>query len=253
MDRSRIAVQPLPVVPATLPIDSTTPVIGISIALSKIIIMFRLAHILFLTVVTSVTAFTAPSCNPCKATTELCAVNRRDTFGLLFGTIMTTAISSIVPDISNAANPALETFKGGKKTKGSFIPGKGMRDHESSLDTLVASNPALETFKGSKQTKGAFIPGKGLRDHGTSLEKLMAANPALETFKGRKRTTGSFVPGKGMRNHESTFTEFLMSKDMNSNFDTLIAANPALETFKGRKRTSGSFTPGKGYVFTLII
>ena len=30
---------------------------------------------------------------------------------------------------------------------------------------VAASNPALETFKGKKPTKGSFIPGKGLRAH----------------------------------------------------------------------------------------
>ena len=51
-----------------------------------------------------------------------------------------------------ASNPALETFKSRKKTKGSFIPGKGIRDSES-FDNLMASNPALETFKSRKKTK----------------------------------------------------------------------------------------------------
>jgi hypothetical protein len=30
----------------------------------------------------------------------------------------------VLPGVSNASNPALQTFKGGKKTKGAFIPGK---------------------------------------------------------------------------------------------------------------------------------
>jgi hypothetical protein len=68
---------------------------------------------------------------------------------------------------------------------------------------VAANNPALETFKGRKGTKGAFIPGKGMREHQT-FEQLMAANnPALETFKGRKGTKGAFIPGKGMRGHDS--------------------------------------------------
>lgn len=65
---------------------------------------------------------------------------------------------------------ALETFKGGKKTKGSFVPGKGIRRHE---DQLLASNPALETFKGRKRTKGSFMPGQGIRRH----DDLLASNP----------------------------------------------------------------------------
>lgn len=53
-------------------------------------------------------------------------------------------------------------FLGGKKTKGAFIPGKGLHQNEPFENLLAASNPALATFKGGKNTKGAFIPGKGL-------------------------------------------------------------------------------------------
>jgi hypothetical protein len=213
--------------------------------------MNRLATLVLLNL--SAVAVTAFAPNNCKqnqyfsSPSELSAVNRRDVFGLIFGGTAVVVASSIVPENAHAVNPALETFKGGKKTKGSFIPGKGLRDHES-FDTLVAANPALETFKGGKSTKGSFIPGKGIRNHDDTVnEQLLAANPALETFKGRKRTRGSFTPGKGIRrNGDITIEEFIMSKNINNNFDTLIAANPALETFKGRKRTRGSFTPGKG-------
>ena len=254
--------------------------------------------------VSAVAAFTAPMGlswhHPITVptTTELSAIsNRREAFHLLFGgsaaaaLVVTSGIISM-PETANAVNPALETFKGGKKTKGSFIPGKGLRQHHD--DELVAVNPALETFKGGKRTKGAFIPGKGLRQHDSDENDhtLFAANPALETFKGRKRTPGSFVPGKGIRNHEpndhtlfaanpaletfkgrkrtpgsfvpgkgirrrhsddnNVYEDFLASKDLYNTFDTLIAANPALETFKGRKRTPGSFMPGKGYVVMMV-
>ena len=68
---------------------------------------------------------------------------------------------------------------------------------------MAANNPALETFKGRKGTKGAFIPGKGLRNN-EEYDRLMAAsNPALQTFKGSKGTKGAFIPGKGLRNNES--------------------------------------------------
>ena len=217
--------------------------------------------------VSAVAAFTAPTGlswhHPITVptTTELSAIsNRREAFHLLFGgsaaaAIVTSGIISM-PETANAVNPALETFKGGKKTKGSFIPGKGLRQHHD--DELVAVNPALETFKGGKRTKGAFIPGKGLRQHDSDENDhtLFAANPALETFKGRKRTPGSFVPGKGIRRRHSddnnVYEDFLASKDLYNTFDTLIAANPALETFKGRKRTPGSFMPGKGYVVMMV-
>ena len=243
---------------------------------------FTLYLVIAISAATTVAAFTPMSNQKLfktTTTTELSAtIDRRDAFNLLFGGVI--AASSLIPDTANAVNPALETFKGGKKTKGSFIPGKGLREHES-FETLVAANPALETFKGSKSTKGSFIPGKGIRNHdddnliaaNPALEtfkgrkrtpgsfvpgkgirhhdddNLIAANPALETFKGRKRTPGSFVPGKGIRHQEVVYEEFLMSKNIHNTFDTLIAANPALETFKGRKRTPGSFMPGKGYVF----
>jgi hypothetical protein len=64
----------------------------------------------------------------------------------------------------------LQTFKGGRKTKGAFIPGKGMRNREDNL--LAGINPALQTFKGRERTKGAFIPGKGLRMN-ESFEEFM--------------------------------------------------------------------------------
>lgn len=252
-----------------------------SLQYTQYIMMNQFTLYLFIAVsaTTLVTAFTPISNQKIfktdtSSTTELSAIiHRRDAFNILFGGVI--AATGIIPETANAVNPALETFKGGKKTKGSFIPGKGLREHES-FETLVAANPALETFKGGKRTKGAFIPGKGLRSHDNNLlaanpaletfkgrkrtpgsfvpgkgirnhddDNLIAANPALETFKGRKRTPGSFVPGKGIRNHEA-YEEFLMSKDIHNTFDTLIAANPALETFKGRKRTPGSFMPGKG-------
>jgi len=62
-------------------------------------------------------------------------------------------------------------MKGAKKTKGAFIPGKGMRQYETFDELVAVSNPALETMKGKKKTKGAFIPGKGMRAH-QSFEEL---------------------------------------------------------------------------------
>mmetsp|Transcript_46387 Transcript_46387/g.129326 ORF Transcript_46387/g.129326 Transcript_46387/m.129326 type:complete len:162 (-) Transcript_46387:157-642(-) len=125
--------------------------------------------------------------------TQLNAESRREALaaiGLALGGL-------VMPGVGNAMNPALETFKGGKKTKGQFIPGKGMRMRE---EELLAMNPALETFKGRRGTKGQFIPGKGMRNR---EENLLAMNPALETFKGGKKTKGEFIPGKGLRLSES--------------------------------------------------
>lgn len=156
--------------------------------------------------------------------TELGMISRRESLaglGLSLGGLL-------FPDASSAANnPALQTFKGRKGTKGDFFPGKGMRNTEEHENLIAASNPALATFKGSKSTKGAYIPGKGLRDT-QDFENLMAANnPALETFNGRKGTKCAFIPGK--------------------EYENLIAAsNPALATFKGSKATKGAFIPGKG-------
>ena len=94
------------------------------------------------------------------SSTELDMISRRASLaglGLTVGSLL-------FPDDSFAANnPALQTFKGRKGTKGAFVPGKGMRNVEEYENLVAASNPALQTFKGSKGTKGAFIPGKGLR------------------------------------------------------------------------------------------
>lgn len=70
-----------------------------------------------------------------------------------------------------AANPALETFKG---TQERCLA--ALRD--------ISRPFQLTIISGGKKTKGAFIPGKGL--HGKEpFDKLMAVNnPALETFKG---------------------------------------------------------------------
>ena len=196
--------------------------------------MVRLSSACVLAVVISTaSAFVVPpSVGPfvASSSTEL-SLSRREALNSVVGIALGGILAGGFPEPSlAAANPALQTFKGGKKTKGSFIPGKGLREHES-FDQLIASNPALETMKGRKRTKGSFIPGKGIREH-ESFNQLVASNPALETMKGRKKTKGSFIPGKGIREHES--------------FDQLIASNPALETFKGRKMTKGSFIPGKG-------
>lgn len=154
--------------------------------------MTRLA--VLLTVLTSSHAFVTQSSSVRCSSTELKAVNRRDALGLAFGLL--AAAGS--PLASNAvSDPALQTFKGRKKTKGSFIPGKGIREHEEFESLVSVSNPALQTFKGGKKTKGSFIPGKGLHEH-VDFESLVAVNnPALQTFKGGKGPKGSFIPGKG--------------------------------------------------------
>jgi hypothetical protein len=97
-------------------------------------------------------------------TTQLNAESRREALGGMGIALAGLFAGSFgAPEESMAAlqNPALQTFKGGKKTKGAFIPGKGLRNTEE-YDQLVAGleNPALQTFKGGKRTKGAFIPGK---------------------------------------------------------------------------------------------
>jgi hypothetical protein len=194
--------------------------------ISSSIIMVRISSVCVLALVaSSVSAFAPASLKTSTTSSTELGLNRRDVLnnvGLAVGGILAAG----VPEASWAANPALETFKGRKKTKGSFIPGKGMRDHESYDELMAASNPALETFKG-KTKSNSFYPGKGMRAHDDHL--MAASNPALETFKGKTKAN-SFYPGKGMRAHD----------------DQLMAAsNPALETFKGKTKAN-SFYPGKG-------
>lgn len=123
--------------------------------------MMRLAVIVALTATTN--AF-APQQAASSAGTELAAMSRRDAFGLAFSAAVGAA--SIMPEAAEAvSNPALQTFKGRKRTKGSFIPGKGIREHESFEMLQAVSNPALQTFKGRKETKGSYVPGKGIRSH----------------------------------------------------------------------------------------
>jgi len=83
---------------------------------------------------------------------------------------------------------ALETFKGGKKTKGSYIPGKGLREHES-FDQLVASNP------GTSLDLSKSLPSFGVA---ASRELSLLCNKiALETFKGHKKICWLFHSWKG--------------------------------------------------------
>merc|ERR1712176_74200 len=108
-------------------------------------------------------------------------VGRREAMGA-FGAALGTAL--MFPQTSNAIqNPALQTFKGSKPTKGQFIPGKGLHANEEYDRLMAIQNPALQTFKGAKPTKGQFIPGKGLHAN-EEFDRLMALeNPALQTFK----------------------------------------------------------------------
>mmetsp|Transcript_69180 Transcript_69180/g.200360 ORF Transcript_69180/g.200360 Transcript_69180/m.200360 type:complete len:203 (-) Transcript_69180:93-701(-) len=183
---------------------------------------------LCMTLLVSASDAFAPIASNKLSSTQLNAESRREALsaiGLALGGLVA------LPGASNAVNnPALQTFKGRKPTKGQFTPGKGLRNHEVMDENWVAlKNPALETFKGGKKTKGEFIPGKGLRMKDDEL--LALKNPALETFKGGKKTKGEFIPGKGLRMREEDF---------------LALKNPALETFKGGKKTKGEFIPGKG-------
>ena len=106
--------------------------------------------VLFLSGLVVASAF-APAPQHSRVATEL-AADRREILAL--GGIL----------LAGLTNPAGQTFKGKKGTKGSFIPGKGIRQHD---DQLMAglTNPAGQTFKGKKGTKGSFIPGKGIRQH----------------------------------------------------------------------------------------
>eukprot|EP00532_Pseudo-nitzschia_australis_P015344 CAMPEP_0168275086 /NCGR_PEP_ID=MMETSP0141_2-20121125/17672_1 /TAXON_ID=44445 /ORGANISM="Pseudo-nitzschia australis, Strain 10249 10 AB" /LENGTH=85 /DNA_ID=CAMNT_0008216773 /DNA_START=180 /DNA_END=434 /DNA_ORIENTATION=+ len=84
----------------------------------------RISAVLFLGACSSAAAF-APSAIPSGITsTQLQAeFGRREAMGA-FGAALGSAI--LFPQSSEAiTNPALATFKGRKKTKGQFIPGKG--------------------------------------------------------------------------------------------------------------------------------
>jgi hypothetical protein len=100
-----------------------------------------------------------------ESCTQLNAENSRRNalgqMGIALGGLFIGGFAAPEESSAGLANPALQTFKGGKKTKGAFIPGKGLREREE-FDSLLAglNNPALQTFKGGKKTKGAFIPGK---------------------------------------------------------------------------------------------
>ena len=131
----------------------------------------RISAVVFLAICSSVTAF-APSATQSSSTTQLHAENvgRREAMGA-FGAALGTAL--LFPQSSNAIqNPALQTMKARKPTKGQFIPGKGLHANED-FDQLVAiQNPALQTLKGRRKTKGQFIPGKGLHSSNTFDELL---------------------------------------------------------------------------------
>jgi hypothetical protein len=125
--------------------------------------MIRASAVAFLALaaVENASAF-SPASIKHASTTQLNAESRREALGSMGIALAGLFAGSFgAPEESVAFNnPALETFKGGKRTKGQFIPGKGMRNTEE-FDQLVAfNNPALETFKGGKRTKGQFIPGK---------------------------------------------------------------------------------------------
>ena len=167
----------------------------------------RVSAIVFLATCSSVAAF-APSASQSSSSTQLQAENvgRREAFGA-FGAALGAAI--LFPEASNALeNPALQTFKGRRPTKGQFIPGKGLHANEEYDRLMAANNPALQTFKGAKPTKGQFIPGKGLHSN-IEFDNLIALeNPALKTLKGRRKTKGQFIPGKGLHS-SNTFDELL--------------------------------------------
>lgn len=89
------------------------------------------ARLLLATFLPSLVLGFVPVSKPLQLT-QLQAVDRRECVGIALAGLFSLSSPSF------ASNPALETFKGSKKTKGSFIPGKGIRHHE---DAILASNP----------------------------------------------------------------------------------------------------------------
>jgi hypothetical protein len=191
----------------------------------------KTSTIALLALVSSASAFQSVAPKQAFSSTQLHAESRRAALGAI-GIALGGLMFGAEPSNAGLQNPALQTFKGGKKTKGAFIPGKGLRNQED-FDTLVAD--ALQTMRERQRTGPRGPPGRGIRNT-MEFDELVAGldNPALQTFKGKKRTKGAFIPGKGIRN--------------TMEFDELVAGldNPALQTFKGRKRTKGAFIPGKG-------
>jgi hypothetical protein len=109
------------------------------------------ATLVVVLLLSTTTAF-VPSSAMSRSTLELNAMmDRRDAFGVALAGLFSLT-GGVLP--ADAANPALETFKGRKKTKGSFIPGKGLHQH----DVIVASNPGtcvgVSCFS---QTNGRFV------------------------------------------------------------------------------------------------
>ena len=89
----------------------------------------RLTPIVFLAACSSVTGFApAASSRVSISNTQLQAEqqnssSRREAMGTI-GAAIGLGAGLLFPQVSNAVNnPALETFKGRKKTKGAFIPG----------------------------------------------------------------------------------------------------------------------------------
>ena len=93
----------------------------------------RTSALALLAFVASANAFSSPAPKQVSSSTQLYAESRRDALGaigLALGGLM-------LPEASFAGeNPALETFKGRKKTKGAFIPGKGLRLNDG-FDSLM--------------------------------------------------------------------------------------------------------------------
>jgi hypothetical protein len=108
--------------------------------------MTWLSYSLFFSLLIASAFSFAPSVNKSNGlTTELAALSRRDALGLAF----TGVVAGLVPEAACAANPTTANVKGQE----SFT--------KSNYDVLVAGNPALETLKGRKRTRGSFTPGKG--------------------------------------------------------------------------------------------
>lgn len=81
------------------------------------------AVVLLALTASSTSAFAPASQNSLRSSTKLHAEggSRREALGAIGAALGGLAL----PGVSNAlTNPALQTFKGGKMTKGAFIPGK---------------------------------------------------------------------------------------------------------------------------------
>jgi hypothetical protein len=136
-----------------------------------------------------------------ESCTQLNAENSRRNalgqMGIALGGLFVGGFAAPEESSAGLANPALQTFKGGKKTKGAFIPGKYQNRFGCQSVVVQCTFPSRLLDTNGVLPFSCHPLGKGLREK-EEFNNLIAGlqNPALQTFKGGKRTKGAFIPGK---------------------------------------------------------